>query len=832
MNASRAAALGLRSLAREWRSGELGILLLALSVAVAALTGVGFLVDRVNTAMLRQASEVLAADLRLQSPQPVGNAYENEARRRGLETARTTQTLTVVLQGDATQLANLVAVSPGYPLRGQLKVADRPFGVSAVARDIPVRGTVWLDSRLAAALGASVGQEVSIGESTLRVGRILISRPDQGSGFTELAPTAMMHLDDLPAAALLQPGSRATHAVLFAGSVAQVRDFGPWLREHRTEGERLRDLAEASPEVGNAATRASRFLSVASLAAVLLCAVAVAMTARRYVQRHLDVVALLKTLGASRRFALGFSITQMLAVALVATALGTGVGFIAQEGLLRLLEGLVTAELPPAGWQPALLGLATAVLLLGGFALPPLMQLSNVPAIRILRRDLQAPPLTSLLAFGPAVTAVVVLVYAVTQDWALAGAFAAGLAVTAATLALAGYGLVVMMGRLRGRVGVAWRYGLANLARRRGGSVIQVMAFGLGLTALLLLAVLRSDLIDSWRNSLPDDAPNFFFVNIPPEERDAFAAWLKDNGGEATRMLPMVRGRMTSINGVHTSELRRPDGRGERFARREQNLSWSEDLGSSNRIVAGRWFSVADHGKPLVSVATDFAEDLDLKLGDRLGFDIGGEAIEVSVASFREVKWDSLQPNFFLMFPPGLLEGTAGTYMTSARYRPADAAAVAGLVRRFPSVSVFDLDDLLTQIRTMIDKAVLAVQSVFVFTLLAGWVVLLAAVQASREERRFESAVLRALGAGSKVVRRGVVVEFAAIGLLAGLLAALAASIAGAWLAKGLLDVPYTPDPLLWVVGVVAGVIIVCAAGYGATRAAIRQSPATVLRQG
>lgn len=828
----RALRLGLRTLMREWRSGELGVLLLALVVAVAALTGVGLLVDRVDRAMRLQAGEVLAADLRLQSPDPLPDDYADEARRRGLATSRTTAMLSVVLRGDASQLANLYAVAPGYPLRGVVRVTDVPFGTPMPAPGIPPSGEVWPDSRLVAALGARTGDRISVGAASLRIGRVLVSRPDQGSGFVDLAPTLLMNDADLPATQLIQPGSRVSHAALFAGTAPQAAGFGAWLGMHKRGGERLRDLGEASPEVGNASTRAGKFLQLASLAAVLLCAVAVAMTARRYVQRHLDTVALLKTLGATRAFTLVMSLSQLAAIACMATLAGAVLGYAAQSWLLAALRGLLAAELPPAGLAPLGMGFAAALLLLTGFALPPMLQLSQVPALRILRRDTGAPPLAALLAFGPAVAAIALLLLWVTGDAALAGWFALSLALVLALLGVAGLLLVRGVTVFRGAVGVAWRYGLANLSRRRAESIVQIAAFGLGLTALLLLAVIRGDLITSWRASLPRDAPNFFFVNIPPEERDAFATFIAGHGGRITRMLPMIRARMTAINGEPVAQRHFAGARGEGFAQREQNLSWSAELGGGNTITAGRWFTPQDAGKPLVSVATDFQESLALKLGDRLTFDIAGETYEVTVASFRKVKWDSLQPNFFLMFPPGLLDATAGTYMTSARYTPAAAGAIADLVRRFPSVSVFDMDDLLGQVRSIIDKAVLAVQSVFVFTLFAGLTVLLAAVQASREERRYESAMLRTLGARASVVMQGVLMEFAAIGLLSGLLAVGIAAIAGYLLASRLLDVPYAPDPLLWLVGVAAGVTLVCLAGYLATRTALRRSPASVLRLG
>jgi putative ABC transport system permease protein len=386
------------------------------------------------------------------------------------------------------------------------------------------------------------------------------------------------------------------------------------------------------------------------------------------------------------------------------------------------------------------------------------------------------------------------------------------------------------VGGLRGSVGVAWRYGLANLSRRRAESVAQVVAFGLGLTAMLLLAVIRSDLVKDWRASIPPSAPNFFFINIPSDERDAFKAYLDEAGATTTRLLPMVRGRLTQIDGRPVAERSYAHPDDVNFAQREQNLSWSMDLGTSNQIEEGTWFTEEDRGQPLVSAAVEVRDRLGLALGDTLTFDIAGEMFTVKVASFRTVKWDSLQPNFFLMFPEGLLDETAGTWLTSARLPDVRPDTIAKLVRRFPSVSVFDTEQLLEQVRSLIDKAVLAVQSVFAFTLFAGLTVLLAAVQATRDERRFESAMLRTLGARRAVVWNGILVEFGAIGLMAGTLAALIASVAGWLLATRVLDVPYRPDPSLWIIGLVAGGVLVALAGFLATRSALSQPPLQTLR--
>lgn len=829
----RAIAIALRTLSREWRSGELGVLLLALTIAVAALTAVGFVVSRVDAAVELQASEVLAADLRLDAPAPLSETYLDEARRRGLSTATSVGTMSVVFHGERSQLTSLRAVGGGYPLRGEVMLAREAFGAPEAIVGIPPRGEVWPESRLLAALGAEVGDQLSIGSADFRVGRALVTRPDQGSTFADLAPALLINAADLPATGLIQPGSRARYALLFAGGRDDVAAFRVWLDAHKQAGERLRDVGDASPQVRSATDRAGRFLSLASLVAVLLCAIAVAMAARRYVQRHLDAVALMKTLGASRAFTLTVSLVQLGLLALAASCLGALIGYAAQAWLVSVLRGLLAvATLPPPDLAPIALAIATSLAVLAGFALPPLLQLARVPALRVLRRDAGAPPLAVWLAFLPALLAVLGLIYWVVGDAKLMLGLAAGLAVFLAVLALCGAALVRLAGALRGRVGVAWRYGIANLGRRRAESVVQIVAFGLGIMVLLLLALVRRDLLEDWRASLPEGVPNFFFVNIPPDDRAGFMEFLHDTGAQASRALPMIRGRLIAINGRPLDETQTgADGDGG-LATREQNLTWSEDLGADNKVVEGRWWTAADSGKPLVSIASEFRDDVGLKLGDRLSFDVAGERFEVTVASVRLVKWDSFQPNFFLVFPPGLLDATAGTWMTSAWYPPDEPRPIAQLVRRFPSVSVFDMDAILEQVRGVIDKAAVAVQSVFLFTLLAGLTVLLAAVQTHRDERRFESAMLRTLGASRRTVRAGVLAEFVLMGLLAGILAAAGASLGGYLVAKHVLDVKYTFDAWVWLWGLGAGAVLVAGSGWLATRSVLSQSPTLTLRGG
>jgi putative ABC transport system permease protein len=820
-------------LVREWRSGELGVLMLALTVAVAALTGVGFLVSRISTAVASQASEVLAADIRLSSPQPIRSEYINEARLRGLQSAWNTSLLSVVFNGDTSQLTNLHAVTEGYPLRGQLLIADEPFAQGTPTRALPAPGEVWPDSKLFAALGARIGTTLSIGAGSFRVTHVLISRPDQGSTFADLTPALLMNASDLPRTQLIQPGSRVSYGLLFAGERSRIESFESWLHAHKQRGERLRDIADASPQIKNAVDRAGRFLSLASLVSVLLCSIAVAMSARRYVSRHLDSVALLKTLGASRAFTLSLSLLQLLVIAVLAAAMGSIVGYVAQEWLVRTLRGLLTtAELPSASVLPVAIGFVMAIAVLSGFALPPLLQLSRVPALRVLRRDVGPPPPLMLLAFGPAIAVVALLIYWTVLDWKLFFGFTGGLVAFILMLALAGSLLVYLAGSLRGSVGVAWRYGVANLSRRRAESVVQIVAFGIGIMVLLLLSIIRNDLNSDWRHTLPANLPNFFFINIPPADRGRFVEFLNAHGARTTRVMPMIRGRLTAIDGRPIDDLHFEGERAETFATREQNLTWTDELGDDNRIVAGHWWRKEDLGKPLVSVSTEFQESLGLHVGDHLTFDIAGETFDVSVASVRKVKWDSFRPNFFVVFSPGLLEETAGTYLTSAYFNTASAHPLAQLARMFPSVSIFNIDDLIAQVRSVLDKAVLAVQSVFVFTLFAGLTVLLAAVQSSRDERRYESAMLRTLGASRSTVLQGVLAEFTTLGLLSGFLAAAGASVAAYFMTTRVLELHYTFDLWVWVVGLFGGALLVAGSGWIATRSVVSQPPVITLRAG
>jgi putative ABC transport system permease protein len=821
--------LAWKLLTPDWRAGELTVLAAALLVAVAAMTGVAFLTDRVTQAVEMRAAESLAADLRLASTRPISDEYATLAAADGLHTARVDSMPSVVFAGEANTLAAVRAVTSGYPLRGRLKTSERLLGEVRGTDAVPAPGEAWAAPRLLARLGADTGTEIEVGGARLRVSRVLDFRPDEGWSFVDLAPTLLLNRADLVRTELIQPGSRVSYRMLFAGDRGDIDAFKKRLEQRIADGERLSDIRDTNPQIRSSMDRSGRFLNLASLVSVLLAAVAVAMAARRYSHRHRDRIALLKCMGAAESLLLRSNVWQLLILAAGGGILGSVLGFAAQLGLAWLMRDLIGQNLPAPGLAPALLGMVTAFSVLAGFALPDLAQMGKTPPLRVLRRDLEPPPLRYGASWLAGVLAVLALLLWIMQDTRLVLTIFAGTAATFVALGATGALLVRSLRGFRGAAGVAWRYGLANIARRGRESVVQVVAFGLGMMVLLLLSTVRTDLMTTWRQSLPDNAPNQFLINIQPQETPGMAAFLRERGIEAPRFVPLVRARLTTINGQDVTQMTFEDPQGESWARRDANLSWTDTLQTDNRIVAGRFWGPSFSGRE-ISVEQEFGQELGLQLGDELVFDIAGETVSATVTSFRTVEWDSFSPNFFMVFSPGVLEAFPTTYISSLHVPDTKREVVLDLMREYPSVTAIDLDAVLSQVRDVMDKAALAVQAVFVFTLLAGLTVLWAAVQATRDERRYESALLRTFGASKRRVLGGVAVEFLAIGLLAGLLAAAGASLAGYLVAENLFDLRYGFNPVLWLAGPLLGMVFVGISGMVATWRVISHAPVNVLR--
>ena len=819
---------GLRSVLRDLRSGELLVLVAAITLAVAATTAVGFFTDRVGKAVVIRSAEVLAADLVLRSNREIKPDYIDHAHSLGLGTATLTSFASVVLATDAGALADIEAAGSGYPLRGELRTSLVPYGETRVEESLPAPGEAWADPRLLARLAVEPGATVTVGSTALLVTRVLDYRPDQDWSFVDLAPTLLINLADVEATGLVQPGSRVTYRQLFAGNPADVRKLRLFMEPKLDVSERLRDLSDAGPQIRNALQRAERFLSLAALAGALLAAVAVAMAGRRYAIRQTDSVALMKCIGVSKNFVLGVGLVQLVSIGIVAGCTGVVAGYVAQYGLAVLLSGVAGGPLPAAGFNPAVTGLGLSLLILAGFALPTWLQLRHVPPLRVLRRDVGPPPKSALLVYGLAVVTVLLVLYNQARDASLVAWMAGGIIVGAMVLAAAGGVLVWLGTRVRGSVGVAWRYAISGIARRGRESVLQVGAFGVGIMVLLLLTLIRGDLMAEWQASLPQDAPNRFLINIQSDEADDVQKFLNTRV-DAASLVPMIRARLVEIDGKPISDMQFQSERARRLADREANLSWTGSLRDDNEVVEGEWWGPTPAAGE-VSVEVDFARDLGVELDDRLTFDIAGERLDARVTSLRTVNWESFMPNFFMVFSPGTLEDYPRTHIGSIFVRDEQKGLVLDLVKRFPSVTVIDIDAILGQVRGVMDQAARAVEYVFLFALAAGIIVLLAVVEGGREERLFECAVLRTLGARRRQVLAAAAIEFTMLGFLSGLLAAVSASVIGSLIASRVFDLELSVDPWLWLAGVLTGVVVVGATGFLATRRVVDHPPREALR--
>lgn len=829
---ANALRFAVRSLLRDLRAGELTVLLVAMIVAVTSMTSVGFFTDRVARAVQAQAAETLAADVVIRSPAPITADYLETGAAAGMQTAVTTEFPTVALAPGGRSLSIISAVSAGYPLRGRVRVTDELFGASYTAAAVPEPGTAWAAAGVLARLDVDIGDTVSLGSAEFKITRVLEFRPDQGFGFTSLAPSILVNVSDVPAMDVIKPGSRVTYKQLFAGSPEQVAAFAARYKDALQPEEQLSTIDDAGAQITAAIDRARRFLTLASLVTVILAAVATAMAARRYAMRHLDTVALLKSLGARQSFILITTSIQLILIIAVTALLGSVLGYIAQWVLGFLSARFTPFALPEPSLQAAAIGLVTAATIALGFALPHLLQLRTTPPLRVLRHELEPPPLRASLVYGVALSALVLMIWFIVRDLRLLTYVVAGVIGTTLLAVAGGWALVKAFTRFRGAGGVAWRYGLANISRRGRESVVQIVAFGLGLMVLLLLTIVRNDVLADWRRTLPDDAPNYFLLNIEPQDWDGIAALFERELSAVPEFLPLIRGRLTTINGVPINDYEFPSPQGNNFVRREANLTWTPTLPESNRLLEGEWWSADYDGELLVSLEGDFARQIGVSIGDELGFSVGGETVTAPVVSLRFIEWDSLAPNFYMIFSPGVVRELPQTYLSSLYIDDDKRDVLRMLLQEYPGVTVFDLEVTLAQVRSIIDRASMAVQYVFLFTLLAGVVVMLAAVQITRDERRFESAILHTLGARRRQILQGIAAEFVALGGLAGFLAALGATVIGFLLARFVFDLSYTVDPVLWIVGLASGALIVGVTGTLATRKAVNEPPVAVLRNG
>lgn len=828
---ARLFSLAARQLLRDARAGELRVLFFALLVAVAASSAIGYFSARLNDAMLLRASEFLAADLRLSGSTPASQEQIDAGLKLGLDHAQAVEFSSVVAAQDGIQLASVKAANSLYPLRGELRSAAEPYAREEVGPG-PRPGEAWAEARLMVALNLKIGDELEIGAKTLRLSRVLTYDPDTAGDFYSLTPRVLMHLDDLAATEVVQPGSRVRFRELWRGDADALAAYRQAVEAGLEPNQRLEDARDGNRQVGGALGRAERYLNLASLAAVLLAGVAVALSAARFAARRFDASALLRCLGLSRREALALFGLQLALLGLLASVLGALLGWAGQHVLFHLLRGLIPDDLPPADLWPALAGMATGLVALAGFALPPLAALGRVPPLRVLRRDMLPVPASSWLVYGAALVALGLIMWRLSLDLKLTLALLGGGLLAA--LVLGGLLLIGLQSlrRLLQRAALPWRLGLGQLLRHPLAAAGQSLAFGLILLAMALIALLRGELLDTWQDQLPDDAPNHFALNVLPAERDAFAARLTELSPHPAPLYPVVPGRLIMINDEPVRQLVTKESRGERAIQRDLSLTWAEDLPSDNLITAGNWWG-AEHTSDLpgVSVEAELAESLQLKLGDRLRFNVGGIEREAQVTSLRQVDWDSFQPNFYMIFEPQTLQDLPATYLTSFYLPPGQDAELIKLSRAFPSVTLLQVDALLAQLRSILAQVTLAIEYVLLFVLAAGITVLLAGLQATLDERIRQGALLRALGAERKLLISARRAEFGLLGAAAGLLAALGCELVSFLLYRYAFDMSWQPHPWLLLLPLI-GALLIGLAGVLGTRRALNASPLSVLREG
>lgn len=828
--------LSLRLLRRDWRSGELRILVLALMIAVSSITTVGFFADRVQLALSRESNRLLGADLLVISDRPLPAHYADKALQMELRTATLTRFPSMTSKEENNLLTEIRAVSSGYPLRGELRLADNPSEMiteqmTHVAQDIPAPGTVWIDEKLMTGLDITLGEKLEIGATQMTVAALVAREPDYSVGFVNLGPRLLMNAGDLAATDLIQPGSRVTYQLLIAGEEDQVEAFRSWAQTQLVPGQRIEGIRDARPEIRSALERAEKFLSLAALASVVVAAAAVALAVRRFIQRHLDGCAIMRCLGASQSVILRLYLYHFVVLGFVASGLGCLLGFVAQEFLSRWLAGLVETSLPWPSGLPAVHGLLSGMVLLLGFSLPPLLNLRRVPALRVLRRDIGVANLHGFAGYAFGLLALSLLFVWEAGELRLGILVMSGFLAAIAIFALLGWGLIRLLFFVRLQSANTWRYGLANIQRRTIASLVQAVALGLGLMAMLVLTLIQSDLLKDWRTSLPPNTPNRFLINIQVDQLQPLAEFFVQRDMRQPELFPMVRGRLVTINDTPVRVDEFTDIRKKQLLNREFNLSWANELQPDNEIVAGQWWQNGDSTVNELSMEEEFAVTIGVKLGDHLTFDIAGSLFSAKITSLRKVDWDSFRVNFFVVARPGQLDAYPINYVTSFYLPPSQVGVMHELVRNFPNLLVIDVATVIQQVQKMIVQVSQAIEFVFVFTLLAGFIVLYAAISATQDERIYEAAIFRTLGAKRRQLIRAWAAEFAILGGLVGIFASAGASVLSFVIGKYILHVSYTFNPWIWLIGILIGVIGVTIAGLLGTRTTLTHPPLWTLRK-
>jgi putative ABC transport system permease protein len=816
---------------RDLRAGEMGLLLVALLVAVGTVTSISLFVDRLQQALVTESANFLAADRQISSSNEIPESFRIAARERDLEVADTLVFPSMVFAGDTNQLVSVKAVDGAYPIRGELIVSDVPFERGYPIDGVPQSGEIWLDSRLFPALGVALGDTVEVGVATLKIARVLVAEPDRGGSFFDLGPRLLMNMADVPATEVVQPGSRLSYRLLLGGPDGVLSDLKSELELEPNY--RWVDIRQSSPRIGSALDRAESFLLLGGLLGVLLAGVAVALSAHRYAARHYDHVGVLKTLGATpQQILLGF-LSILLLVGACAILLGLAAGGILHLIIVEVVASLIPIELPAPGPRPFLLGAATGLICALAFAMPAFIHLKDVSPMRVIRRDLGVPPASQVLSYGAAIAGSLFLLVWYTKSifltfWTLVGAVGVILVFGCLAYLLLKGGRVVGMQARSG-----WRLALSGLQRRRNANTAQILIFGLAIMLLLVLVLIRTALITEWRQQIPENAANHFVMNIASDEVADVQRLIDQNATTGDFLYPMIRGRITGVNGFTAREWRDQNRNAEYgYTPRvsgERNLTFTATMPAENKIVAGEWWG-EDDAIAAVSLEDDYARERNLSLGDELEFDIGGQKVQATVSNIRAVEWESMSPNFFVILSPAALKGFPATYMTSFYLERSEKRFLNTLLSAHPTITVIEIDALIEQVQKIVDQVTQAVELVLALVLASGCLVLIASIQASRDARLAEHALVRALGGTRRLIGGSLLAEFAILGAFAGLVAVFGAEVTVAMLQSQVFDLQVEPHFWVWPVGPIVGALVITIVGLLGSRSLVNSPPMLVLR--
>lgn len=824
--------LSLKLLRRDWRSGELTVLLSALILAVTALTTLYFYTDRIGRGLEQQAVQLLGGDLVVRTPNIQPRTWLEQAQKLELRTAQIYLFPSMVIANQRLQLASIKAVTSTYPLYGNITINKTAQAQPTETNTIPPAGNIWVDARLLALLNIKLGDYVSIGAAKFKVDAVINTLPDTETNWLNIAPTVLMNAVDLAKTQIIQPGSRVDYELFIAGNVEKIKQFKTWLQPQLTPEQKLVDVKNNQSVLKNNLQKADNYLTLANMICVLLAGLAIIMTAQRYVRRHYDTSALLRCLGLIQKQVIYIYAYQLFVIGLTGSVIGCFLGYLCQSGFALIFADWLKFSLPAARFTSALTGLMFGFIILMGFALPPFLSLQKITAIRILRRDLKTPASSILWIYGSIISAIYLILWQQTADHRLALWLLYGFSFTAIVLYACASGLIKLLRIAGSSGGINWRYGIANLARYSRTSTVQLVAFGLVITVLLLITLIRNDLLNTWQENLPQNTPNYFVINIQPTEVNPLEQLLAKYQIKSTGIYPMVRGRLTELNQIAIQQAIPPEAKNHNALNRELNLSWTSLLPKENKIVQGQWWAVQDESKPIISLENKLAQELGIKLGDKLSFQIGDQKVTATVVNLRSLEWSSFQPNFYVIFPPHVINNLPTTYITSFYVDINHRQVINQLIQLFPGTTIIDVASVLNQVREMIGKIALAVEYLLLFTLLAGIVVLYAVLHANRDERLQQMALLRTLGANQKQLKTMVLAEFISLGLLAGILGALSSTLIASVLAVKIFNLSGHFNLGVVVMGLLIGTSLIGLIGYWATRRIVSVSPLQVLRNG